>query len=218
MPRIRKRHKQMSSSGVEVAAPRMMMAAQMHQRASTYCLDHPDAKPPSINGLLFPAVSFELLLLSIEQSLRLMLLLRCRIWRDIHNVHQLYRTVVEKSGSDRGMRSSIVKKMQHHSASIAMDVVTEDNIRTCLRKHDSSYSSFRYFGLDRRGNTTLHWEVKGYEVQLMHCLALSLIEINAQEMRTQGIPMYGAMTSVPPSEMTDDLRDLVDRMKEPSSR
>ena len=40
----------------------MMMGALAHQRASTYCLDNPETKPPSANVLYFSTVSFELIL------------------------------------------------------------------------------------------------------------------------------------------------------------
>ena len=73
----------------------MMAAAQAHQRASGWCMDKPDAKPPNIDSFLFGAVSFELILLSVEQSLRLLLVLHFGIIRDDtnHNPHVLYGTV-----------------------------------------------------------------------------------------------------------------------------
>ena len=65
----------LSREETEIAARQMMYAAQAHQRTSVYCKDNPDAKPPNIDFLYYMVVSFELVLLSVEQSLRLLLLL-----------------------------------------------------------------------------------------------------------------------------------------------
>ena len=210
--------KKLTSQEIEEAAPRMMAGAQAHQRASAYCLDNPKAKLPSIDGLFFPAVSFELLLHSIEQSLRLVLLIHYSSLRPNHNIYALYQTLLRESGGKDGIRSEIVNLVNFLGSSQSMDIVTEENIRKCLKKHDSSYSSFRYFGLDDKAHPTMKWEMKGYEVKLLHCLALALIAVNVTEMKKRGIRMYESMSRVPESEMTDELQELMARMKEQSTR
>ena len=55
---------------------------------------------PSVDGLFSPFVSFELLLLSIEQSLRLILLMNYSVIYPVHNIFWLYKTVLNKSSSD----------------------------------------------------------------------------------------------------------------------
>ena len=64
----------------------------------------------------------------------------------------------------------------------------------------------------------MKWEMKGYEVKLLHCLALALIAVNVTEMKKRGIRMYESMSRVPESEMTDELQELMARMKEQSTR
>ena len=100
----------LTAEEIAVAAPRMMAAAQAHQRASGWCMDKPDAKPPNIDAFFFNAVSFELILLSVEQSLRLLLLLHHGIVRDDtnHNPHVLYGTVKNRSGGEQGIREDII--------------------------------------------------------------------------------------------------------------
>ena len=201
---------------IEDAARRMLWGAQAHQRASAYCQDNPTAKPPSMDALFFSAVAFELLLNSIEQSLRLILLLEYSTCKPIHNVYALYKAISGMSRSKDG-RSEIVRRMTELGGSLGMEVITEADIRACLRKHDSSYSSFRYFGLDDYGRSTMRWEVKGYEVKLANCLALALIQLNCEVMRNRGIQTY-SMRRLAVSDMTAEQQALLARMKEQSTR
>lgn len=196
----------------------MMTGALAHQRTSKYCFENPHAKPPSMDGLFFPAVSFELLLNSIEQSIRLILLMHYSILQPTHNIYALYKKVINKSHSKEGIRSKIVNSVNTCLRSINSETITEKDILTCLKKHDSSYSSFRYFGLNEDGRQSLKWEIKPYEVKLLHCFALALIENNNNEMQTRNIGVGTSLKEVPESEMTDDLRDLITRMKEQSTR
>ena len=95
-----------------MAATRYMAGAQAHQRASAWCRDKPDAKPPNIDAFFFPTVSFELILLSVEQSLRLVLLLHYSIIRDDtnHTPHVLYVAIRNKSSGYEGVRNAIVER------------------------------------------------------------------------------------------------------------
>ena len=79
----------------------------------------------------------------------------------------------------------------------------------CLNKHDSSYSNFRYFQLDRLGKLNTQWEVSARDVQIMHFLALALIEINVEEMNKRGMGIIQTMSAIPQSKMTEDQKALV---------
>ena len=199
---------------VKTAAPRMMAAAQAHQRASGWCMDKPDARPPNIDFFIFNAVSFELILLSVEQSLRLLLLLYYGIVRDDtnHNPHVLYGTVRNRSGGKEGVRDKLVDKMNELGNTKNIKPIAEKELVACLRKHDSSYSNFRYFQLDRQAKLNASWEFSARDAQIIHCLALALINLNMDEMRKQGIPAMLSMSAVPESEMTEDLRALKERL------
>ena len=137
----------------KAAATRMMAAAQAHQRASVYCLDKPDAKPPNIDSVFFLTVSFELILLSVEQSLRLLLLLQFGdiLDRVDHNLKVLYKRVRNGSQQKEGLRDSIICQMNALGKTKGVAAFAENELLRCLNKHDSSYSSFRYFQLDRQG-------------------------------------------------------------------
>ena len=103
----------LTAEEIGIAAGRMMAAAQAHQRASCWCKDKPDAKPPNIDAFFFDVVSFELVLLSVEQSLRLLLLLHYSIVRDNtnHNPRILFEAMQNKSGGKIGIRQDILDEM-----------------------------------------------------------------------------------------------------------
>ena len=127
----------------KTAAQRMMAGAQAHQRASVWCADKPDAKPPNIDWFFFNVVSLELILMSIEQSLRLLLLLHYSIVRDDtnHTPHVLYKAMQNKSGAKDGIRSEIVKHVNLLRTQQNLGEISEEEIVSCLRKHNASYGT-----------------------------------------------------------------------------
>ena len=218
MPRRKKASKdtrvKLTSEEIEVATARMMAAAQAHQRASVWCMDKPDAKPPSIDAFFFSSVSFELVLLSVEQSLRLLLLLHYSIVRDDtnHNPRVLYRAVLNKSGGREGIRCDITNKMNELGQAKGIAPISEKELIACLNKHDSSYSNFRYFQLDHQARLNNQWEFSQRDVKILHCLALALISLNMDEMSKRGIGALLSMSQVPESEMTQELKTLKNRL------
>ena len=194
---------------MKVAADRMMASALAHGRASAWCRENPDAKLPSIDFFYFTVVSFELVLISLEQSLRLLLLLHYSIIRadTNHSPNVLYKGILNKSGSDEGNRVDIVDKANELGQNLGISSITEEELLACLRKHDSSYSNFRFFQLDHQGKLNPTLEVTPHDEQIVRCLASALIVLNMDEMRRQGIPM-GSLREVPESEMTEELQAL----------
>ena len=177
-------------------------------------MDKPDAKPPNIDFFFFTGVSFELVLLSLEQSLRLLLLLHYSVIRDDtnHSPNVLYKALLNQSGSEEGIRSHIVKKANELAQPEGIAPVTEKEVVACLRKHDSSYSNFRFFQLDHHGRLHTKFEVTPRDVQIVHCLALTLIHLNMEEMSRRGIDALLSMGKVAESEMTEDLKVLKQRL------
>ncbi len=194
------------------AATNRMAAAQTHQRASVYCFDNPDAKPPNIDWLFFRVVSFELILFSVEQSLRLLLLLQFGISRGDHNLAALYQVVLNKSGGKEGLRDNIIRQMNALGETKGIDSFSEKELRKCLNKHKSSYNKFRYFRLDNQDQIIGEMEMLPREIQTMHCFGYVLIDMNMQEMSKQGLKVYSStsMRRVPLSEAPEEvIRKLI---------
>ena len=198
-----------------VAMRQMMYAAQAHQRASVYCSDNPNAKPPNIDCFYYLIVSFELVLLSVEQSLRLLLLLQFGMLRDDtnHNPRVLYGTVLRKSGGKTGIRQDVINKMNSLAQPEGITPFSEKELLACLNKHDSSYSNFRYFQLDPKARLNEKFEIASRDIQTFHCLALALIHLNADEIEKRGIGMANSLSPVPESEMTDELKALKEHLR-----
>ena len=203
--------KKLTNEEVIEAGQRLMAVAQAHQRASGYCLDNPYAKPPGIDALFFRVVSFELILISIEQSLKLTLLIHYLILQPTHNIYALYETISSKGDGGRRIQNEIVKQVNTHLRSLGESYITDKDMSTCLKEHNSSYSSFRYLGLDKEGRPTMKFGMKRSDIQLLQCLALALLEINANEMGKRGMKVYASMSIVPESKMTDELQGLMTR-------
>ena len=147
---------ELSSEETVIAIQRMMNAAQAHQRASVLCIDKTDGKPSNIDCSYYMVVSFELVLLSVEQSLRLLLLLHYSIVRSDHSSRVLYGAVqaAQRESGDRiGIRQDIVDKMNALGQPKVVTPFSEKELLTCLKKHDSSYSTFRYFQLDSQARS-----------------------------------------------------------------
>lgn len=199
----------LSPEETEIAMRQMMYAAQAHQRASCWCMDNP-AKPPNIDYFYYLVVSFELILLSVEQSLRLFLLLHYSIVRydTNHNPHVLYGTVLNKSREKTGIRQDIVNKMNSLAQPEGINPFFEKELLACLRKHDSSYSNFRYFQLDPQARLNEKFEISPRDIQTIHCFALALIHLNMDDLEKRGIGIPHSLSPVPESEMTEDLRTL----------
>ena len=204
----------LTAEDIEVAAPRMMAAAQAHQRAAIWCMKKPDAKPPNIDAFFFSIVSLELVLLSVEHSLRLLLLLHYSIVRDKtnHNPHVLYGAIRNKSGGKEEIKSDIVSKMNVLGQIKGIDPFSERELASCLKKHDSSYLNVRYFHLDRQARLNKNWDVSQRDGQILHYLVLALICLNMVEMGRRGISALRSMSPVPESDMTEELKALKDRI------
>ena len=205
---------ELSSEETVIALRQMMYAAQAHQRASVWCKDKPDAKPPNIDYFYYMVVSFELVLLSVEQSLRLLLLLHYSIVRSDtnHSPRVLYGAVQSESGDRIGIRQDIVDKMNALGQPEGITPFREKELLACLKKHDSSYSNFRYFQLDSQARLNPQFEISTRDVQVVHCLALALIHLNMDEIEKRGIGIARSLSREPVSEMTKELKALKEHL------
>ena len=133
-----------------------------------------------------------------------------------HNIDALYKAVLRENGTKGTIRDDIVNRTNIHLNSLGLNSVTEKNIRKCLRKHDSSYSSFRYFGLGDDARFTLKWEMTVYENQLLNCLAVALYDTNSNEMEKLGIVRYASLKKVSESDIPDKIKDFMANINKPS--
>lgn len=174
----------------------MMIAAQAHLRAADWCRRYPDHPGP------VSVVAFELALLSVEQSLRLLLLLHDKKPRANvgHNPKVLYQSV---RGEE--IKRDIINQMNVIAQGNSIDPFFEKELKTCLEKHDSSYTNFRYFGLNHQARSNGEWEFTSRDMQILHYAAQALISVNDTEMERQSIGVLQPR-SVPLSEVPEEVK------------
>ncbi len=200
---------------LRTAAHQMMQAAWTHQKASVWCQDKPNAKPPNIDAYHFMVVSFELILLSVEQSLRLFLLINySRVLNDTNdNPRILFKVIMDESRGKNEIVPDIINRMNAEKHSESIEPFAERELLDCLGKHDASYSNFRYFQLDKHARLNPQWDITPREGNLLQCLGRALIRMNLDEMGKRGFPFNPQLNLVPESEMTPELNDLMQRMR-----
>ena len=130
-------------------------------------------------------ISFELTLLSVEQSLKLLLLLRFGKGIEMtHKLHKLYSDI--QSQGQRGTKDvdeviAHMNKLVKNNDKICE--FTESEGMRCLQVHNSSYVNLRYFELHNKprpdGNDLV---LTQRDRQVMQTLAQSLIAVNMKEM------------------------------------
>ena len=60
--------------------------------------------------------------------------------------------------------------------------------------------------------------MKSFEIQVLHCLALALLEINLNKMKELDIGFSVTVRKISEADMKDDGKQLLERMKERSTR
>ena len=154
-----------------------MMAAEAHRIASDSCFSAAGSSSDTHNFFL-RVVSFELLLVSVEQSLRLLLLLRFSIFpkNSGHNLFDLYQKLGEKDADNEWIIEGIIAVMNARKNVISP--TSEEELAACLKEHSSSYSNTKYFQVDREGKLSKNFGYSTREREILHCFALVLIDMN----------------------------------------
>ena len=155
---------------------RTMMAAEAHRIASDSCLSTSRSSSDTHNFFL-RVVSFELLLVSVEQSLRILLLLRFSIFpkNPNHNLFDLYEKLGEKDTDKEWIIKGIIAVM---NARKNVSPTSEEELAACLKEHCSSYSNTKYFQVNRQGKLSKNFGHSTREREILHYFALVLIDVN----------------------------------------
>jgi len=155
---------------------RTIMAAEAHRIASDSCLSTSRSSSDTHNFFL-RVVSFELLLVSVEQSLRLLLLLRFSIFpkNPNHNLFDLYEKLGEKDADKEWIIKGIIAVM---NARKNVSPTSEEELAACLKEHCSSYSNTKYFQVNRQGKLSKNFGHSTREREILHYFALVLIDVN----------------------------------------
>ena len=200
-----------SRKAIRRIASGLMLASEAHYTAHVLCYRHlSNAKPPNIERLTFQAVSLELLLLSIEQALKLMLYLQDGMNRTTHDVLKLY-TRARRYGKQRPgvwdrLTGTVETLVQKHD----LESIVDNDIHSCIQKHKASYDLARYMQFGHaRGSQ--HWSVTKRDFEILECLAVALLRINGSSVGAAGIPYPPSLKRVPIENLTPEQRARIER-------
>ena len=193
--RMAKHKKIIDPKEKENVGSRTHMAAEAHRLASDSCLrDSLSCSDSDPYDFYLKAVSFESLLVSVEQSLRLLLLLRFSLFPENpdHNLSALYKKLEDESGGDEWIFTEIIQRMNDFirrenmislisGKDLEEDIVrliSREELKACLERHCSSYSNIKYFQVNRQGKLNKEFEFSNRERWILYCFAVALIELN----------------------------------------
>ena len=170
-----------------------MMAAQAHHQAAELCLNSLNGRPVDHYLFYFSTVSAELLEQSIEQSLKLTLVLNevplaKRNSKSGHDIFELYKKVICYCKGEKDIQSEIVRITNIYAFEYGFRQVREVGIPKCIERHKLSYVEIRYFGVDKSFSSVPDMELDWDDLRLLSCLCPGLIEINIDLMKKYGIP------------------------------
>lgn len=199
----------------EVVEMRLMAAAEAHRLTSVLCdRERRRYEPESYNDIFLRIISFQLILVSVEQSLRLLLLIFFSIFpeKPSHDLYFLYRTLLDKSADEEGIRREIIRRIKDCAQAENMSIVpeiSEKELEGCIKKHRLSYANVKYFQVNRDGKLSKKWGFEGHERQILYCFAVALIKLNMYEKAKSD---YKTLLGHPPEEEVTE-EGLIDFMK-----
>ena len=204
-----------NSNNMKSTMKNMMASAQAHKEASVLCHDEGNNQnPPTGRTFFLNVVSFEMILLSIEQSMKLSLMLHFSHTPDkTHDIYDLFNDITDKSGNLKGLQRKILSSANKIGSTQDIPTISEDELKKIFKRHKSSYLNVRYFGLDKQFQSQ-KWEIRTRDIQVMHCIAWGFVDVNSHKMQELGINPFslGEAQKIPESEMTDELKKIKQRI------
>lgn len=186
--------KELSPEDKKVAEWRLIAAAEAHRLAAFLCeIESHKYDSEGYNATFLHILSFQFTLVSVEQSLRSLLLVLFSIFpkKPSHNLYALYKELKCRSIGKEEIRRDIIRRINDCAQTEKMSLISEEEISEeelvdCIEKHCLSYSDLKYFQVDRNGKLSKKWGFEGRERQILYCLAVALIKLNAYEMAKHG--------------------------------
>ncbi|MDE0077486.1 MAG: hypothetical protein OXO50_08205 [Caldilineaceae bacterium] len=181
----------LSSDEYRELTQRFMASAQAHHHSAEHCSVNPCKEKVFVGDAYLHIVAFELFLLSIEQSLRLLCLLytKERPRKSNHDIWALYKKLTRIDNNSKNIENQIVDAMNRARKTDETKPFTVKEIQTFLRKNKNAYSSTRYFWVTSKGEISPGFKVSVRAKQSIVYLSLILIVLGVMEMYRQGVEM-----------------------------
>lgn len=157
---------------------RLLAAAETHRIVSFLCANTPDSN--RFYNPFFNVISFQLTLVSVEQSLRLLFVVLFSIFpkKPDHDLYGIYKTLQEKSAGEEWIIEEIIRRINTLTQTENINPISEKELVDCLKKHRLSYLNTKYFQVNTKGKLYEDIEFLGREREILYCFALALIALN----------------------------------------
>ncbi|MXW23044.1 MAG: hypothetical protein F4X55_02390 [Candidatus Dadabacteria bacterium] len=160
---------------------RLMHAAKAHKFASALCA----STCHSYDIDLLHTVSFELTLVSVEQSLRTLSLWFFPDFPEElkHDLYSDYKKLRDKGPGEEWIRTNIAPRINDCAETEKISPISWEELIKCLKKHTSSYLSVKYFRVKGKGGKLYNKPLfTAREKLVLYCFAAALIEQNENMM------------------------------------
>ena len=133
----------------------------------------------------YTLVSFELNLLSVELSLRLLLFVHFLENIESHNLKHLYDEI--KKRNSKGLCKKIIQETNRLTKIKNFDPICEKELKDCLNEHAKTYVDIRYFRVDKGWKDLVEQGFSIRDREIMNCLGKALLMLNADELQRRSI-------------------------------
>lgn len=198
-----------SQNDVVVAAPRMMMSSNSHKKVAVMCINDAGKVSSKQESLSLNMIALENVLFSIEQSMRLFLLIEFYSLNSSHDLESLFSNIRNKLGHPNNLRDLIIQNTNIRCNTENIAPVSEKDIKDVLQRHKLSYSMSRYMLLDNLAKPIGNWSARIPDIKILHCLAIGFIWTNIQLAKRKNIPVDFEVKRILESELTEDQKERV---------
>ena len=167
-------------------AQMLFLSARLHYRGAESC-NKSRLNYQGIEQLLHTAICIELILHSIELSLKLSLLLEGISPIPTHDIFKLYEKVANGGKNQLNLQSKIVNTFNNSAEANKFSKSTGIEIVTCIKKHRLTYENLRYLFVEKNFQSVPSWEISHDDVRILWFLSMSLLIINEELMGNHGI-------------------------------
>ena len=171
----------------------MMVASVSHHQSSIFCANQAREKKEIEKdedfAVYFTAVAYELTLLSIEQSLKLVLALFSIPFEENtsnHKLHSLYKQIQEEG---ENLPKRIIKEVNFWAYEKKYNLISKEELETCLENNNDTYAKTRYLFVNKQGKAEdfpKNWKDRR-DGEILTCLRQGLVSLNMKELNKRGI-------------------------------
>ncbi len=170
-----------------------MYAARGHFHAAVCCYNSLEQNNEVTYRTCLSPVIAELILLSIEHSLKLSLFLEDIDFEPDHDIYKMYKLVLSESENQLNLQSKIVDIANRYAEENKFPKIPKrrgNEIEACIKRNRSSYVNFRYFGVKKDFRSAPTLEIPSGDIHILYCFSRSLIKINEDLMEKHGISVF----------------------------